>query len=109
MLKKTVFVTALLLALFSSSVKAQTSLSTTSTRVQTTLATATPTPATTLTTSLLSEPLITVATPTPVGTVAAVATTKGGQPVTGNVETTILLALTGVILMFYGAFKAYRR
>ncbi len=109
MLKKTVFVIALLLTIFSSSVKAQTSLSTTSTRVQTTLVTATPTPTPVTTTSLVSEPLITVATPTPVSTAAAVTTTKGGLPVSGSAEITLFLAFAGIALMSYGAFKAYRR
>jgi hypothetical protein len=106
MLKNIVFAIAFLFALSALPIKAQTSLSTTSTRVQTTLVTPTPTPIPE-TNSLLSEPLITVATPTPVSTAAA--TTKGGLPVSGSAEVTILLALAGVALMSYGAFKAYRR
>lgn len=109
MLRNTVFVIAFLLALFSSPVKAQTSLSTTSTRVQTTLVTATPTPTSVVTNTLIEEPLLTVLTPTPVSTAAALVTTKGGQPVSGSAEVTFVLALAGIALMSYGAFKAYRR
>lgn len=105
MLKKAVFVATLLLVIFSSSVKAQTSLSTTSTRVQTTLVTPTPTPVSVVTNSLITEPLLVVA--TPASTTAA--TTKGGQPVSGSAEVTIFLALAGIALMSYGAFTAYRR
>lgn len=116
MLKKAVFVIALGI-LFSSQAFAQTT-SGTSTRV--TLATSTPTPVATssLVGGTTATQLVTATptpTPTPVTTtvveedITTTTTTKGGQPVSGSAEMTVLFALAGVALMSYGAFKASRR
>lgn len=42
-------------------------------------------------------------------TTSAVATTKGGQPVSGNAATTFVLAIVGMIAMSFVAFQAMKK
>jgi hypothetical protein len=107
-MKKAILVAGLFLTL-ASAVQAQTQITPRSNVQIAGAETPTPAPGLEVQAAVVTPtPVTTIVTPTPVVVGTAGATTKGGLPISGTLETTILFALIGIALMSIGAYKAIK-